>query len=80
MSGMKTILNDHRFNARVVEVVEPVESDDLSRFEGEGGLEAPEPAGEWIDIPLEHGLWRRHRRAADQSQSDKPVTKRGEDD
>jgi len=72
VSGMRTILNDRSFNARVVEVVEPMESDDLSRFEGEGGLEAPEPTAEWIDAPLEQGLGRRHRRAVDETKSGKP--------
>jgi hypothetical protein len=62
---MKTILNDRTFNARAVDVVEPGESDELSRFEGEGGSEAPEPTAVWIDVPLEHGLWRRHHRAVE---------------
>jgi hypothetical protein len=53
--------------------VASVEPEDLSRFEGEGGHEAP--ALEWINVPLEHGLWRRHRWAADQSQSGKSVNK-----
>lgn len=78
MSGMKTILNDRGFNAAMVEVFEPVESDDISRFEGEGGSGAPGPAAEWIDAPLEHGLWRRHRKAADETKSGKPGTKRDE--
>jgi len=37
--------------------LEPVESEDLSRFEGEGGLEAPVPAKELIDVPLENASW-----------------------
>ena len=60
---MKTILNDRSFNAPAVEVFGSVESNDLSRFEGEGGSQAPEPAAEWTDAPIEHGLGRRHRRA-----------------
>jgi hypothetical protein len=35
----------------------PVESEDLSRFEGEGGPEAPMP--ELVDIPLNNAIWRR---------------------
>ncbi len=58
---MKAILNDRSFNASVLEVFEPVESDDLSRFEGEGGSQASERAAEWIDVPLERDLRRRHR-------------------
>ena len=77
---MKTILNDRTCNARAVDVVEPTDSDDLSRFEGEGGPEAPEPAAEWIDAPLEHGLWRRHRRAIDETKSGKPINKRGKNE
>jgi len=41
-----------------------VEPEELSRFEGEGGHEAPDP--EWIDVPLEHGTWRKQCRAAGQ--------------
>jgi len=69
VSGMKAILNDRSFNAQAVELFEPVGSDDLSRFEGEGGSQAPEPAAERIDAPLEQGLGRRHRRAADETKS-----------
>jgi hypothetical protein len=77
---MKTILGDRGFNDLVVEVFEPVESDDLSRFEGEGGSQAPGPAAEWIDAPLEHGLGRRHRRAADETKSGKLANKRDENE
>jgi hypothetical protein len=35
-----------------IESVGPVKLDDLSRFEGEGGSEAPVPATELIAIPL----------------------------
>ena len=73
-----TIPDDRSFNARVGEVFEPMESDDLSRFEGEGGSQAPKPAAEWTDVPLEHGLWRRHRRAVDETKSGKPVNKKNE--
>jgi hypothetical protein len=33
--------------------------EDLSRFEGEGGPEAPVPAMELIDVRLENAIWRR---------------------
>jgi hypothetical protein len=42
------------------------DSEDLSRFEGEGGLEAPVPATEMIDVPLENAIWRRPRWSASQ--------------
>lgn len=35
----------------------PVESEALSRFEGEGGREAPVDG--WVDVPLDKGVWRR---------------------
>lgn len=40
-------------------VIEParVEPEALSRFEGEGGREAP--VDSWIDVPLDKGVWRR---------------------
>jgi len=61
---MNASLNDLSFNPGLVEVFEPLESDDLSRFEGEGGSQAPERVAEWIDVPLEHGTWRRQRQPA----------------
>jgi hypothetical protein len=42
-----------------------VESEDLSRFEGEGGPEAPVP--ELVDVPLNNAIWRRPRWAAHQT-------------
>jgi hypothetical protein len=36
-----------------------VDPDALSRFEGEGGPEASEPAAELTDAPLENAIWRR---------------------
>jgi len=76
VNGMKAILND----LRVVEVFEPLESDDLSRFEGEGGSQAPERAAEWVDVPLEHGLWRRHLPATVETKSGKSVNKKDENE
>jgi|GEM_PF-802948 Putative transmembrane protein (PGPGW). len=40
-------------------VIEPtlVEAEALSRFEGEGGREAPDDG--WVDVPLDQGVWRR---------------------
>ena len=40
-------------------VVTPVEPEDIYRFEGEGGPEAPVPATELIAIPLENAIGRR---------------------
>jgi hypothetical protein len=39
--------------------VTTVGSEDIYRFEGEGGPEAPVPATELIAIPLENAIWRR---------------------
>lgn len=39
----------------------PIESEALSRFEGEGGREAPVDG--WVDVPLDKGVWRRSVRA-----------------
>jgi len=77
---MKTILNDRTFNARAVDVVEPVESEDLPRLEGEGGSGAPKPTAVWIDVPLGHGLWRRPHRAVDETKSGKAVNKKDENE
>jgi len=52
-AGQSVIGNEHR------DTVAPVEPEDLSRFEGEGGREAPEPATKLIDVPLENAIWRR---------------------
>jgi hypothetical protein len=43
----------------------PVESEDLSRFEGEGGPEAPTP--KLVDVPLNNAIWRRPRRVTHQT-------------
>jgi hypothetical protein len=43
------------------DLVLPDELDELSRFEGEGGPEAPVPTTELIDVPLENAIWRRPR-------------------
>jgi hypothetical protein len=52
-----------------IEPVESVGSDDLSRFEGEGGLEAPVQASNLIDVPLETAICRRQRRPEDRTSS-----------
>jgi hypothetical protein len=62
VSGMKGILNNPSFDVGMAEMLGPVESDDLSRFEGEGGSQAPERTAEWIDVPLEHSLQLRDHR------------------
>lgn len=49
------------------DAVAPVESEDLSRFEGEGGPEAPVPAAELIDVSLENVICREPFRAAHQT-------------
>jgi hypothetical protein len=43
------------------------ELDDLSRFEGEGGPEAPVPITELIEVPFENAIWRRPVRSAHQT-------------
>ena len=77
---MNASLNDLSFNPGLVEVLEPLESDDLSRFEGEGGSQAPERAAEWVNVPFEHGLWRRHHPAAVETKSGKSVNKKDENE
>jgi hypothetical protein len=54
------------FNRFAADALTPVEPEDLSRFEGEGGLEAPMPAAKLFDVPLENALWRRLHWAAHQ--------------
>jgi hypothetical protein len=44
-----------------------VEPEELSRFEGEGGSDAPVLAEELIDVPLENAIWRRPSRVANQT-------------
>jgi hypothetical protein len=39
--------------------VTTVEPEDIYRFEGEGGPEAPVAATELIAIPLENAIWQR---------------------
>ena len=41
-----------------IEPLESAESDDLSRFEGESGLQPPVPAPYLFDLPLENAIWR----------------------
>jgi len=69
---MKEILNTPGFSARTVDLFESADSDDLSRFEVEGGSRAPEEAVEWSDVPLEHRLWGRNHRLADEIKSGNP--------
>jgi hypothetical protein len=45
--------------------VGPVGQEDLSRFEGEGGREAPIP--DLVDVPLNGAIWRRPCWAAHQT-------------
>ena len=65
-TGMKNLRSGRPSIPSMAEAV-AVESDDLSRFEGEGGSQAPAPAAEWIDIPLENAVWRRPCRVAGQT-------------
>jgi hypothetical protein len=58
---------DRPFIRPAADAVAPVEPEDLSRFEGEGGLEGPVPATELIDVPLENAIWRRPRWTAHQT-------------
>jgi len=48
-----------------------VEPEDLSRFEGEGGSEAPVPVMELIDVPLENTLLGRPHWTASQTHQTK---------
>lgn len=48
---------DRRFIPPTTEGSAPVEPEALSRFEGEGGREAPVDG--WVDVPLDRGVWRR---------------------
>lgn len=68
---MKNRVADWPFIWSAADPTTPVEPGDLSRFEGEGGLEAPMPAVELIDIPLESAIWRRPRPAAPQTHQTK---------
>jgi hypothetical protein len=62
---------DGHFIRPVPDTVAPVEPEDLSRFEGEGGSGAPVPAIELIDVPLDNAIWRRPRETAHQTNPEK---------
>ncbi|MGA3284384.1 MAG: hypothetical protein ABSD57_08000 [Verrucomicrobiota bacterium] len=64
---MKNRVAEGPFIWPAADAVAPVEPGDLSRFEGEGGSEAPVPATELIDVPLENALWRRPHWVAHQT-------------
>jgi hypothetical protein len=63
---MENPWTDGPFIRPAADAVAPVEPEDLSRFEGEGGPEGPESATELIDVPLEKAIWRRSPWPADQ--------------
>ena len=62
---MKTPRTDGPLVQLPVGAVAPVEPEDLSRFEGEGGPEAPIPA--LAGVPLENAIGRRPSQAAHQA-------------
>jgi hypothetical protein len=64
---MKSRAANGPFIRPAADAVAPVEPEDLSRFEGEGGSEAPVLATELIDVPLDNALWRRPHWAAHQT-------------
>jgi ribosome-associated translation inhibitor RaiA len=57
---------DGLFIRPAADAVAPIEPEDLSRFEGEGGSEAPVPTTELIEVPLENAIWRRAVQSAPQ--------------
>ena len=65
-SEMKNPWTDGLFIQPAADALAPVEPEDLSRFEGEGGSEGPVSITEGIDLPLENGIWRRSPWLADQ--------------
>ncbi|HKI68877.1 MAG TPA: hypothetical protein VKA67_04765, partial [Verrucomicrobiae bacterium] len=65
---------DGLFTQPAADAVAPVEPEDLSRFEGEDGLEATMPATELEDAPLGSAIWRKLRRAAQQTNGKKMTT------
>jgi hypothetical protein len=77
---MKTVLYGPSFNSKAVDAFDPLELDDLSRFEGEGGSQAPERAAGRVDVPFEHGRWRRHHPAAVETKSGKSANKKDENE
>ena len=62
---MKNRAVEGPFIRPAADALTPVESEDLSRFEGEGGLEAPIP--ELVEVPLNNAIWRRPRRVTHQT-------------
>jgi hypothetical protein len=55
---MKNPWTEGPFIQPPADAVAPVEPEDLTRFEGEGGPEAPVPATELTAVPLENAIWR----------------------
>jgi len=68
-NGMKTTWRTQPLLGPAIEPLESAESDDLSRFEGEGGSQAPVPPSNLIDVPLEKAIWRRQRPPGDPTSS-----------
>lgn len=64
----KPPMRDALWVQTAAEAVGGVEPDDLSRFEGEGGPEAPLIAAEWTEVQLENAIWRKPYPAAQQEQ------------
>jgi len=56
---------EESFIRPAADALTPGESEDLSRFEGEGGPEAPIP--ELVDLPLHNAIWRKPRRVTHQT-------------
>jgi hypothetical protein len=69
---MKDRTADGPFIRPIVDATAAVELEDLSRFEGEGGPEAPAVAVELIDVPLKDAVWRRLAGAAHQTNQAHP--------
>jgi hypothetical protein len=70
-NGMKNPWTAGPFIQPAADAVARVEPEDLSRFEGEGGPEAPVPATELMDVPLEDAIWRAPFQAAHQTNQEK---------
>jgi hypothetical protein len=71
INKMKNRWTDGPFIGPAADAVGPVDPEDLSRFEGEGGPEAPVSATALIDVPLENAIWRKLSWAAHQSDRNK---------
>jgi hypothetical protein len=66
MNEIKNRAADGPFIRSAADAVAPIEPEDFARFEGEGGLEAPVPATELIDVPLNSALRQRPCQATHQ--------------